>query len=238
MKIKKITYSMMISLLLLTSCDISNEEIEQKAQNYTKSEYGLSVKLDQVETLGNGKDILGPDVRIAHVQQVDEPYLQFQLSFDGQVSPKVVNDNYKIKKEANDLKEKFNTYYAGKGNNDIFTFDQMYTGEAVFDKKTEVEIEKKNSNKYVTAVFRSNIFLDVNNPAHMEKLAELARNVQAFNKTIETNKSSVEDITIQLLDVKKELLQNIVVDYVLTAENAKKTLERKEDYMKALRLTK
>lgn len=229
---------MMISLLLLTSCDISNEEIEQKAQNYTKSEYGLSVKLDQVETIGNGKDILGPDVRIAHVQQVDEPYLQFQVFFDGQVSPKVVNDNYKIKKEANDLKEKFNTYYAGIGNNDIYTFDQMYTGDAVFDKKAEAEIEKKNSQKYVTAVFRSNIFLDVNNPAHMEKLAELARSVQEFNKTIENNKSSVEDITIQLPNAKKELLQNIVVDYVLTAENAKKTLEKKEDYMKALQLTK
>ncbi|MGH1276493.1 hypothetical protein ACQVWA_24255 [Bacillus cereus] len=238
MKIKKVTYSMMISLLLLTSCDISNKEIEQKAQNYTKSEYGLSVKLDQVETIGNGKDILGPDVRIAHVQQVDKPYLQFQLSFDGQVSPKVVNDNYKIKKEANDLKEKFNTYYAGIGNNDIFTFDQMYTGDAVFDKKAEAEIEKKNSQKYVTAVFRSNIFLDVNNPAHMEKLVELARSVQEFNKTIENNKSSVEDITIQLPNAKKELLQNIVVDYVLTAENAKKTLEKKEDYMKALQLTK
>lgn len=238
MKIKKITYSMMISLLLLTSCDISNEEIEQKAQNYTKSEYGLSVKLDQVETLGNGKDILGPDVRIAHVQQVDEPYLQFQLSFEGQISPKVVNDNYKIKKEANDLKKKFNTYYAGKGNNDLFTFDQMYTGDAVFDKKAAAEIEKKNSKKYVTAVFRSNIFLDVNNPAHMEKLAELARSVQEFNKTIENNKSSVEDITVQLPNAKKELLQNIIVDYVLTAENAKKTLEKKEDYMKALQHTK
>lgn len=238
MKIKKITYSMMISLLLLTSCDISNKEIEQKAQNYTKSEYGLSVKLDQVETIGNGKDILGPDVRIAHVQQVDEPYLQFQLSFDGQVSLKVVNDNYKIKKEANDLKEKFNTYYAGKGNNDLFTFEQMYTGDAVFDKKAEAEIEKKNSKKYVTAVFRSNIFIDVNNPAHMEKLAELAKSVQEFNKTIENNKSSVEDITIQLPNAKKELLQNIVVDYVLTAENAKKTLENKEDYMKALQLIK
>ncbi|PHA78083.1 hypothetical protein [Bacillus toyonensis] len=238
MKIKKVTYSMMISLLLLTSCDISNKEIEQKAQNYTKSEYGLSVKLDQVETLGNGKDILGPDVRIAHVQQVNKPYLQFQLSFDGQVSPKVVNDNYKIKKEANDLKEKFNTYYAGKGNHDIFTFDQMYTGDAVFDKKDEAEIEKKNPQKYVTAVFRSNIFLDVNNPAHMEELAELARSVQDFNKTIENNKSSVEDITIQLPNAKKELLQNIIVDYVLTAENAKKTLEKKEDYMKVLQLTK
>lgn len=45
-----------------------------------------------------------------------------------------MNDNYKIKKEANDLKEKFNTYYARKGNHDIFTFDQMYTGDAVFDK--------------------------------------------------------------------------------------------------------
>lgn len=236
MKIKKIAYSMMISLLLLTSCDISNKEIEQKAQNYTKSEYGLSVKLDQVETIGNGKDILGPDVRIAHVQQVDEPYLQFQVSFDGQVSPKVVNDNYKIKKEANDLKGKFNTYYARKGNHDIFTFDQMYTGDAVFDKKDEAEIKKKNSKKYVTAVFRSNTFLDVNNPAHMEKLADLARSVQAFNKTNENNKSSVEDITIQLPNAKKELLQNIVVDYVLTAENAKKTLEKKEDYMKALQM--
>lgn len=149
-----------------------------------------------------------------------------------------MNDNYKIKKEANDLKEKFNTYYARKGNHDIFTFDQMYTGDAVFDKKAEAEIEKKNSQKYVTAVFRSNIFLDVNNPAHMEKLAELARSVQEFNKTIENNKSSVEDITIQLPNAKKELLQNIIVDYVLTAENAKKILERKEDYMKALQHTK
>lgn len=110
----------------------------------------------------------------------------------------------------------------------------MYTGDAVFDKKAAAEIEKK----YVTAVFRSNIFLDVNNYAHMEKLAELAKSVQEFNKTIENNKSSVEDITIQLPSAKKELLQNIVVDYVLTAENAKKTLERKEDYMKALQLTK
>lgn len=29
----------------------------------------------------------------------------------------------------------------------------MYTGEAVFDKKDEAEIEKKNPQKYVTAVF-------------------------------------------------------------------------------------
>lgn len=194
----------MISLLLLTSCDISNKEIEQKAQSYTKSEYGLSVKLKQVETLGNGKDILGPDVRIAYVQQVDVPYLQFQLSFDGKISPKVDNDNYKIKKEANDLKERFNTYYDGKGKNDIFTFDQMYSGDAVFDKKAEAKIEKKNSKKYVTAVFRSNIFLDVNNLSHMEKLAELARSIQEFNKTIENNKSSVEDINIQLPSANKE----------------------------------
>lgn len=114
----------------------------------------------------------------------------------------------------------------------------MYTGDAVFDKKAEAEIEKKNSKKYVTAVFRSNTFLDVNNPAHMEKLADLARSVQEFNKTIENNKSSVEDITIQLPNAKKELIQNIIVDYVLTAENAKKTLEKKEDYMKALQHTK
>lgn len=114
----------------------------------------------------------------------------------------------------------------------------MYTGDTVFDKKAEAEIEKENSKKYVTAVLISNTFLDVNNPAHMEKLAELARSVQEFNKTIENNKSSVEDITVELPNAKKELLQNIVVDYVLTAENAKKTLEKKEDYMKALQHTK
>ena len=48
-------YSIMFSLLL-SSCDISNEEIEQKAQSYTKSEYGMVVKLNGVETLDNGKD--------------------------------------------------------------------------------------------------------------------------------------------------------------------------------------
>lgn len=48
----------------------------------------------------------------------------------------------------------------------------------------------------------------------------------------------MEDITVELPNAKKELLQNIVVDYVLTAENAKKTLEKKEDYMKALQHTK
>ncbi|PGA46104.1 hypothetical protein COL84_30175, partial [Bacillus pseudomycoides] len=114
----------------------------------------------------------------------------------------------------------------------------MQTGDIVFDKKTEKEIAKKNSKHYFTAVFRSNIFLEVNNPAHMEKLAEIARSIQEFNKTIENNKSSVEDITIQLPNANKSLSQNIVVDYVLTAEEAKKTLEKRDDYMKALQLTK
>lgn len=95
----KITCSIMSSLLLLTSCDISNKEIEQKAQNYTKSEYGISVKLNQVEIPDQNKNWLGPDTRIASVQQVDEPYLQFQLYFHGRISPKVNNDNYKIKKK-------------------------------------------------------------------------------------------------------------------------------------------
>ncbi|HDR6758823.1 hypothetical protein ACTFRD_26570 [Bacillus cereus group sp. MYBK249-1] len=238
MKITKITCSMMFSLILLTSCDISDKEIKQKAQSYTKSQYGFSVKLNEVEIPGNYKDLLGPDVRIAHVQQVNEPYLQFQLALDGRISPKVDSDNYKIKKEANDLKENFNTYYAGKENNDIFTFEQMYTGNIVFDKKEEAEKEKKNVKKYVTAVFRSNIFLDVNNPVHMEKLAELARSIQEFNKINGNNKSSVEDITIQLPNADKELLQSIAVDYILTADDAKKALERKEHYMEALLLTK
>ncbi|PFL00166.1 hypothetical protein [Bacillus thuringiensis] len=238
MKITKITCSMMFSLILLTSCDISDKEIKQKAQSYTKSQYGFSVKLNEVEIPGNYKDLLGPDVRIAHVQQVNEPYLQFQLALDGRISPKVDSDNYKIKKEANDVKEKFNTYYAGKENNDIFTFEQMYTGNIVFDKKEETEKEKKNVKKYVTAVFRSNIFLDVNKPVHMEKLAELARSIQEFNKTNGNNKSSVEDITIQLPNADKELLQSIAVDYILTADDAKKALERKEHYMEALLLTK
>ncbi|MFT4407652.1 hypothetical protein ACMXY3_26670 [Bacillus cereus] len=238
MKITKITCSMMFSLILLTSCDISDKEIEQKAQSYTKSQYGFSVKLNEVDIPGNYKDLLGPDVRIAHVQQKNEPYLQFQLTLDGRISPKVDSDNYKIKKEANDVKEKFNTYYSGKENNDLFTFEQMYTGNIVFDKKEEAEKENKNVKKYVTAVFRSNIFLDVNNPVHMEKLAELARSIQEFNKTNGNNKSSVKDITIQLPNADKELLQSIAVDYILTADDAKKALERKEHYMEALQLMK
>ena len=107
-------HSILCSLLLLTSCDISDEEIEQKAQSYTKSEYGMAVKLSGVETLGNGKDFLGPKGRIATVQQVDEPHLQFQLYFEGQISPEVNNDNYKMKKKTNDLQGKFNAYYEEK----------------------------------------------------------------------------------------------------------------------------
>ncbi|MDR4983887.1 hypothetical protein RGU74_09260 [Bacillus cereus] len=238
MKKTKMKYSMMFSLLLLTSCDISDKEIEQKAQSYTKSEYGMSVKLNQVETLDNGKDFLGPKGRIASVQQVDEPHLQFQLYFDGQISPKVNNDNYKIKKEANDLQERFNTYYEEKENNTILAFDQIQTGDNVSHKNAEKEIEKKNLKQYYTAVFRSNTVLDVNNPSHMETLAEVARSIQEFNKTLENNKSSVEDITIQLPNTNKDVLQNIAVDYILTAEEAKKTLEKKADYMKVLQLNR
>jgi len=99
----------MFSLLLLTSCDISNKEIEQKAQNYTKAEYGMSVKLNQVNRHRTGDifhfHLLSPELLTACVQQVDEPHLQFQLYFDGRISPKVNNDNYKIKKEAYDLQE-------------------------------------------------------------------------------------------------------------------------------------
>lgn len=238
MKSAKMKYSIMFSVLLLTSCDISNEEIEQKAQNYTKAEYGMSVKLNQVETLDNGKDFLGPKVRIASVQQVDEPYLQFQLYFDGQISPKVNNDNYKMKKKTNDLQGKFNTYYGEKGNNTILIFDQMQTGDNVSDKNAEKEIAKKNLKQYYTAVFRSNTVLDVNNPVHMETLAEVARSIQEFNKTLENNKSSVEDITIQLPNTNRDVLQNIAVDYILTAEEAKKTLEKKANYMKVLQSTR
>ncbi|PHE74916.1 hypothetical protein COF47_19980 [Bacillus wiedmannii] len=227
-------YSIMFSLLLLTSCDISDEEIERKAQSYTKSEHGITVKLDRIEIPEHGKDFLGPNKRTAYVQQVDEPYLQFQISFDGRSSPKVNNDNYKIKKEANDLRERFNTYYEEKRNNTILTFEQMQTGDTIFGKNEEKKIAKKHPKHYVTAVFRSNIFLDVNNRAHMETLAEVARSIQEFNKTIEDSKSSVDDITIQLLNANKDVLLHIAVDYIVTAEDAKKTLEKKVDYMKAL----
>lgn len=227
-------YSIMFSLLLLTSCDISDEEIERKAQSYTKSEHGISVKLDRIEIPEQGKDFLGPNKRAAYVQQVDEPYLQFQISFDGRSSPKVNNDNYKIKKKANDLRERFNTYYEEKRNNTILTFEQMQTGDTVFGKNEEKKIAKKHPKHYVTAVFRSNIFLDVNNRAHMETLAEVARSIQEFNKTIEDSKSSVDDITIQLPNANKDVLLHIAVDYIVTAEDAKKTLEKKVDYMKAL----
>ncbi len=68
----------------------------------------------------------------------------------------------------------------------------------------------------------------------METLAEVARSIQEFNKTIENSKSSVDDITVQLPNANKDVLQHIVVDYIVTAEEAKKTLEKKVDYMKAL----
>lgn len=93
---------------------------------------------------------------------------------------------------------------------------------------------KKHPKHYVTAVFKSNIFLDVNNRAHMETLAELARSIQEFNKIIENSKSSVDDITIQLPNANKDVLQHIPVDYIVTAEEAKKTLEKNVDDMKAL----
>ncbi|PEC82805.1 hypothetical protein COK00_06930 [Bacillus cereus] len=227
-------YSIMCSLLLLTSCDISDEEIEQKAQSYTKAEHGISVKLNRIEIADQGKDFLGPNRRIAYVQQVDEPYLQFQIWFDGRTSPKVENDNYKIKKGANDLRERFNTYYEEKRNNTLLTFDRMQTGDTIFGKNEEKIVAKKHPKHYVTAVFKSNIFLDVNNRAHMETLAELARSIQEFNKTIENSKSSVDDITVQLPNANKDVLQYIAVDYIVTAEEAKKTLEKKADYMKAL----
>ncbi|MDA1654037.1 hypothetical protein [Bacillus cereus group sp. TH150LC] len=227
-------YSIMCSLLLLTSCDISDEEIEQKAQSYIKSEHGISVKLNRIEIPSQGKDFLGPDIRIAYVQQVDEPYLQFQMYFDGRTSPKVNNDNYKIKKEANDLRERFNTYYEETGTNTILAFEKMQTGDTVFGKDAEKKIAKKHPKRYITAVFRSNIFLDLDNRAHMETLAEVARSIQEFNKTIENSKSSVDDITVQLPNGNKDVLQYIAVDYIVTAEDAKKTLEKKVDYMKAL----
>ena len=234
MKSIKMKYSIMCSLLLLTSCDISNEEIEQKAQSYTKSEHGMAVKLNGVETLNSGKNFLGPKGRIATVQQVDEPHLQFQLYFEGQISPEVNNDNYEEKKKAYDLQGKFHTYYGEKGNNTILTFDQMQTGDNVSDKNAEGKIAKKNLQKYYTSVFKSNTMLDVNNSVHMETLAEVARSIKEFNKTIEDSKSSVEDITIQLPNVNKDVLQHIAVDYIVTAEDAKKTLEKKANYMKAL----
>ncbi|MES5939671.1 MULTISPECIES: hypothetical protein [unclassified Bacillus cereus group] len=227
-------YSIMFSLLLLTSCDISDKEIEQKAQSYTKSEHGISVKLDRIEIADQGKDFLGPNTRTAYVQQVDEPYLQFQIGFDGRTSPKVENDNYKIKRGANDLRERFNTYYEEKGTNTILTFEKMQTGDAVFGKNEEKKVAKQHPKHYVTAVFKSNIFLDVNNRAHMETLAEVARSIQEFNKTIEDSKSSVDDITIQLPNDNKDVLLHIAIDYIVTAEDAKKALEKKVDYMKAL----
>ncbi|MDI6508941.1 hypothetical protein QL993_30390, partial [Bacillus wiedmannii] len=72
------------------------------------------------------------DILIAYVQQVDEPYLKFQMYFDVRTSPNVNNDKYKIKKEANDLRERFKTYYEEKGNNTIITFEQIQTGDTVF----------------------------------------------------------------------------------------------------------
>ena len=110
----------------------------------------------------------------------------------------------------------------------------MQTGDNVSDKNTEEQIAKKNLQQYYTAVFKSNTVLDVNNSVHMETLAGVARSIQEFNKTIENSKSNVEDITIQLPNINKDVLQNIPVDYIVTAEDAKKTLEKKVDYMNIL----
>lgn len=106
--------------------------------------------------------------------------------------------------------------------------------EILFSARMKRKISKKHPKHYVTAVFRSNTVLDVNNSAHMETLAELARSIQEFNKTIEDSKSSVDDITIQLPNANKDVLLHIAVDYIVTAEDAKKTLEKKVDYMKVL----
>ncbi|MGN5651601.1 hypothetical protein [Bacillus sp. Brlt_9] len=231
-------YSIMFSLLLLTSCDISDEEIEQTAQSYTKAEYGMSVKLNSVETLDNGKDFLGPKWRIVTVQQVDEPYLRFQISFEGQISPKVNNDNYKIKKEANNLQERFNTYYEKRENNTMIIFNRIQVGDTVFDKNEEKEIAKKNLKQYYTVVFRSNTVLDVNNPVHMETVAEAARSVREFNKTIENSKSSVGEITIQLPNINEDVLQHIAVEHLVTAEDAKNTFEKRNEYIKILQSIK
>ncbi|EOW9527295.1 hypothetical protein ACO11K_000915 [Bacillus cytotoxicus] len=239
MKRKKLIGSMMCSVFLFASCDISNDEIETKAQDYAKAEYGISVNLNRVDIKGDEKDLLwGPDLRTAYVQQVDEPHVQFQLDFEGQIAPQVENDNYKVKKQAHDVQEKFHTYYEEIGDHTLFTFHQIQTGDTVFDKKTEKEIKKKNQKTYVTGVFQSNIFLDINNSEHMEQLAEVARKVQSFNKTIENDRIVIEDITILLPNAKQHLLPNIPVDYILTAENAKQTLEKKNEYKKALQLTK
>ncbi|WP_243522127.1 hypothetical protein [Bacillus pseudomycoides] len=234
----KIMCSLLVLLLLLTSCDISDKEIEKKAQAYVKSQYGIAVKLNQVETHGDGKNLFGPETRTAYVKQVERPNLEFQLKVDGQISPKVTNDNYKLKKEANNLLEKYKKYNAKLLNNNIFSFDQMETGNIVFDKKIVEEAAKKNSNHYFTAVFKSNVFLDLNNPSHMEELAQIARNIQSFNKTIEQSKCRIEDMNIILPDVDEKLIQNLMVDYVLTAEEAKKTLEKRDDYVKILQVVK
>ena len=60
----------------------------------------------------------------------------------------------------------------------------------------------------------------------METLAEVARSIQEFNKTIENSKSSVDDITVQLPNANKDVLQHIVVDYIVTAEEAKRPLRK------------
>ena len=91
-------YSIMFSLLLLTSCDISNEEIEQKAQSYTKSEYGMVVKLNGVETLDNGKGLPGPKGRIVTAKKSMNHTCNFNCTSRGK-SPEVNNDNYEKKRK-------------------------------------------------------------------------------------------------------------------------------------------
>lgn len=60
----------------------------------------------------------------------------------------------------------------------------------------------------------------------MEELAAMAQQTKSFNQTIKQSNFIIEDMNIILPGVDDGLLNYLVVDYVLTAEDAKKTLEK------------
>ncbi|MDM5188646.1 hypothetical protein QUF99_15360 [Bacillus sp. DX4.1] len=236
---KKLKYLIgLLSILLLTSCDISNEEIEKKAQAYMKSQYGIPIKLVDVEIVGDVKEMFGPSLREATVQQTEAPHIQFKLFVEGEFSPAVTNDNYKIKKDAYEIQEQFKEYAAKNVNSSLFTFEKIDSSDVLLDKETVSTAKKKNPNSFLNIVLKSNELLDFNNSVHMEELAAMAQQTKSFNQTIKQSNFIIEDMNIILPGVDDDLLNHLVVDYLLTAEDAKKTLEKREDYMRILQNVK
>lgn len=143
MKKMKYLMGLLSILLLLTSCEISNEEIEKKAQAYMKSQYGVPIKLVDVEIVGDAKEMFGPSSRKVTVQQTEAPHIQFKLFVEGKFSPAVTNDNYKIKKDAYEIQEQFKKCAAENVNSSLFTFEKINSGDVLLDKETVSAAKRK-----------------------------------------------------------------------------------------------